>query len=365
MVGVAAGALHDARGILEGNAALHEQAHELGDHHRGVGVVDVYGHVLGELLGSEAALLELREDELRARGHHEVLLVDAQEPARLVGVVGVEEAREAVPHVSLVKGDAARGRRRRLLHVKEVQAVDHAVLAAGNLDVVHARRERSKAKGHREGRARVNQPGLGRNPGVGLLALHALGEVLPEEAVVVVQAHAVSGKPQRGDGVEEARGEPSQAAVAERGLGLAVLHRGERGAVGGKDALDLVCQAEVHKVGAQEPPHQELGGEVVQLALSRGRTQVRLQVAHHAQQGAEDLRVRGVAEGGAHVGERLVQALLDVHLSSPRSSRRRLGTGFPPWGQAGGRGSSGGEGARRARRSQSRGARASTSCCRA
>ena len=157
-----------------------------------------------------------------------------------------------------------------VLDVKEVQAVDHAVLVARDLDVVHARRERAKAKGHREGRARVYQPGLGLDPRVGLLALDAPGEVLTEEAVVVVEADAVAGQPERGDGVEEARGEAAQPAVAERGLRLAVLHGRERGAVRGEDALDLVHQAEVHEVGSEEPSHQELGGEVVELALAGG-----------------------------------------------------------------------------------------------
>ena len=333
VVGVAAGALHDGGGVLERDAALHEQAHQLGDDHRGMGVVDVHGHVAVELLGRVSAILELGEDELRPGGDHEVLLVDAQEAAGLVGVVRVEEAREAVADVALVKGDAALGGRRGLLHVKEVQPVDHAVLKARHLDVVHVRRERAKAKGDREGRACVDQPGLGLDPGVGLLALDAFGEVLPKEAVVVVEAHAVAGQPERGDGVEEARGEPAQAAVAERGLGLAVLHGGERGAVGGKDALDLVCQAEVHKVGAQQAAHQELGGEVVELAVARGGGHPRLEVAHRAKQGAEDLRVRGVVERGAHLGERLTQVLLDVHRYSPSHCRvvPKCGSGTVPF----------------------------------
>ena len=270
VVGVGAGALHDAGRVLEGDAALHEQAHELRNHHRGMGVVDVDGHVAVQLLRRQSPLLELGQDELRAGGHHEVLLVDAQEPPGLVGVVGVEEAREGVGHVVLVEADAALGRARRVLHVEEVQPVGHAVLVAGDLDVVHARGEGPKAKGHREGPAGVDAPGLGLDAGVGLLALDALGEVLAEEAVVVVEAHAVARQAERGDGVEEARGEPAQAAVAEGGLRLAVLHGGERGPVRGEQRLDLVDEPEVHEVRAQEAPHQELGGEVVEPAVAGG-----------------------------------------------------------------------------------------------
>ena len=256
------------------------------------------------------------------------------------------------------------GRWRGVLDVKEMQAVDHAVLVARHFDVVHACRERTKAKGHREGRARVDQPGLGLYPRVGLLALDAPGEVLAKEAVVVVEANSVAGKSQRGDGVEEARREATQPAVAERGLRLAVLHLGERGAVCGEDALDLVHQAEVHEVGPQKASHQELGGEVVELALAGGGSHRSLQVARRAQQRAEDLCVRGVIEGGAHVGEHPVQSVLEVHLISPRSSQ----PAFPPWtgGRAGGdRAPSGGGCARPARRSQSPAPHASTSWSRA
>ena len=44
---------------------------------------------------------------------------------------------------------------------------------------------------------------------------------------MVVQAHAVAGQAERGDGVEEARGQAPEAAVAEGGLDLELLDRAE------------------------------------------------------------------------------------------------------------------------------------------
>ena len=106
MVRVVAGLLNHGNGVLELHAAGDEQADHLGDDHGGVRVVDLDASVLGELLGLVAGLGELVQDELGAGGHHEVLLAHAQDAALLVGVVGVQEAREAAVKVRLVEVDA-------------------------------------------------------------------------------------------------------------------------------------------------------------------------------------------------------------------------------------------------------------------
>ena len=57
-------------------------------------------------------------------------------------------------------------------------------------------------------------------PRVGLLALISVVDLLLEKAVIVVDAVAVSGHPERGQRLEEAGRQPSEAAVAQRGVGL-------------------------------------------------------------------------------------------------------------------------------------------------
>ena len=81
----------------------------------------------------------------------------------------------------------------------------------------------------------------------------------------------------------------------------------------GEQRLDLVDETEVHEVGAQEAPHQELGGEVVEPAVAGGGAHPALEVARDAQQRAEELPVAGVVERGAHLGERRVEVLIEVH----------------------------------------------------
>ena len=116
--------------------------------------------------------------------------------------------------VPLVKGDAFGRGIGRLRHVEQMQAVGDAGVCPGHGDVIEHRVQRKPAERHGVALAGRQQPAFGLDPGVGLFLLFAVRELLAEQAVVVVEPHAVAGQPQRGDGVQEAGGQPPQAAVA-------------------------------------------------------------------------------------------------------------------------------------------------------
>src|SRR5262249_41986297 len=61
---------------------------------------------------------------------------------------------------------------------------------------------------------------LAPQPKVGPLTLISIRELLPEEAVVVIDAVSVAGKLKRCKRVEEACSETAESAVAKRGIGL-------------------------------------------------------------------------------------------------------------------------------------------------
>ena len=106
MVGVGDHVAHDVDGLVEADAVLGgEQTDELGRDHRGVRVVDLDDGVVGEVVQVASALERLVDDQLRGVAHHEVLLVDAQQAAVGVGVVGVEEQREVLCERGLVEVD--------------------------------------------------------------------------------------------------------------------------------------------------------------------------------------------------------------------------------------------------------------------
>ena len=85
---------------------------------------------------------------------------------------------------------------------------------------------------------------------------------------MIVEAHAIAGQAQRGDGIQEACGQAAQAAVAERRLDLELLDLVEVVACGGELVLNLVVDAEVDHVVDEQLADQKFGGNVIELFLA-------------------------------------------------------------------------------------------------
>ena len=85
---------------------------------------------------------------------------------------------------------------------------------------------------------------------------------------MVVEAHAIAGQAQRGDGIQEACGQTAQAAVAERRFDLELLDLVEVVARGGELVLNLVIDAKVDHIVDEQLADQKLGRDVVELFLA-------------------------------------------------------------------------------------------------
>ena len=85
---------------------------------------------------------------------------------------------------------------------------------------------------------------------------------------MVVEAHAVAGKAQRCDGIQEARGQTAQATVAERRLDFKLLDLIEVVAGGDELVLNLVIDAEVDHIVDEQLADQKLGRDVIELFLA-------------------------------------------------------------------------------------------------
>ena len=85
---------------------------------------------------------------------------------------------------------------------------------------------------------------------------------------MVVEAHAVAGKAQRGDGIQEARGQTAQATVAERRLDFKLLDLVEVVAGGDELVLNLVIDAKVDHIVDEQLADQKLGRDIVELFLA-------------------------------------------------------------------------------------------------
>ena len=105
MVGIGEGAPGEVPCFVPAEMGLVEQdAHQLGDGHGRVGVVELDRGLVGEGLPVIAAAAEPRDDVGQRTGHQEVLLDKSQVPAARRGVVGIEHARQHLGGDLLVNG---------------------------------------------------------------------------------------------------------------------------------------------------------------------------------------------------------------------------------------------------------------------
>ena len=99
-----------------------------------------------------------------------------------------------------------------------------------------------------------------------LLLAALLVKALLEQAELVPKAIAGQRQVAGGGAVQEAGGKSAQTAVAQSGV-LDVLQHGQVYALGGKELLHLVQNAQVVQVGVNQPANQVFSGEVVGLPL--------------------------------------------------------------------------------------------------
>ena len=334
VVRVGTGSLDLGDGLVHRQPVLlRQQADELRDDHRGMRVVDLHDGVLVQRFGGEAALRQFTQDELRGAGDHEILLIDAQQAAVLVAVIRVEEERQVVLDVRLVKGDAVPDDALvDRVEVKQVQRVAPAI-RAGDVDVVHRREHGLFAQPDGEMHVRAPQPALPAAPGVRKLLLLVGLKALAEEAVVVAKARAVAAKAQRRDGVEEARGQATQAAVAQRGLALLLLDLRQVEAVARERRLRLLKQPQADQVAREQLADQKFRRDIVELFVAREPRTVAHFLKRQLHQRVVDLGALGRLQRLAEeVAKQRIQFLFHVLiLSEWLAPGARAGQGSARW----------------------------------
>ena len=271
MVGVGDHGAHDGNGLVKLNVVLGgEQADELGDDHGGVCIVNLNHGIVGQIVQVAAALDGLVDKELGGVAHHEVLLVDAKQAALLVGVIRVQEQREVLGDLGLVEVDGAAGDQAVVdaCQIEQAQAVLGRLAVTGHIDVDELGSDGKIAELDGVGAIVIDQDVLLAEPLVGDGFLLIVDKALAEQAVMVVEAHAVAGEAQRGDGVQEARSQTAQAAVAQRRLDFKLLDLVEVVAGGSELVLNLVIDAKVDHVVDKQLADQKLGRDVIELFLA-------------------------------------------------------------------------------------------------
>ena len=339
VVGVGHAVAHDLPALVPAEAVLvHQQAHQLGDDHGRVGVVDLDDVVLGEAAHVAPLGDVLAQDVLGAGGDEEILLLEAQGLALDMIVGGIEHLGDDLGHRALLHaldvlalGEEVHIQGVGAVRLPEAQGVDALAVVAGDqhvarhggdggiagvLGVIAAgvvpdgRDLAAEAHLHRVLIAGA-EPALHRAaPVVGHLGLPAAGELLLEDAELIAERVARGLHAERGQAVHIAGGQTAEAAVAEARVGLGLENIHCAAAHVRQRAGNGVGNAQVEGVLHQAAAHEELHGHVMDFFLAALRILRYQQAAHdladHNGGRLEDLVVGGRGAGDGEMGAQLV-----------------------------------------------------------
>mmetsp|Transcript_35289 Transcript_35289/g.76152 ORF Transcript_35289/g.76152 Transcript_35289/m.76152 type:complete len:380 (-) Transcript_35289:81-1220(-) len=257
-----------------------------------MGVVHLNGDLLGKFRPLPVGLLdELAQEILQGGAHEEVLLLQSQELALVLVVVGVEDSREILGLASVV--DSLRvaelveclevkllGRKgppkSQVVGIVGVEARDGIVIGHGLDDLATDPASppatlvvrvvlNAATEAHWVGHIRTRdlpRHGLGK-PVVGLLDLPTVDDVLLEDAIAVSDAIAPARERQSGHGVQEAGGQSAETSVAETGVGFEGVELLEFEAKAGQSILEGRLQIQVDQGILECTAEQVLSRKVV------------------------------------------------------------------------------------------------------
>ena len=343
VVGVGQGAAGDVPRLIPVVIVLiHQQAHQLGHAQGGMGVVDVDGHLVGQVVQAPVLPQVLSQNGLHRGGHQQILLAQAQPLALGVVVGGVEhlgnDLRHGVPLQGLgviAPGEGGHIEALGGLGGPQHQGVDGLAVIPGNIHLVGHRHDGLvvqvggpeaavvlpgvdvSAEAHLHRLALVgHQPHVAHaQPVVGELHLPAVHDLLLEDAELIADGIARHGQIQAGGGVHVAGGQTAQAAVAQTRVGLDLVQVVDIHAALVQGLGEHVLQPQVVKVVPQGGAHQKLHGHIVDLLALVLAVELRALAGqhpvHHIAQGPVHLLGRSGGHGAAVPHQQHLVHLLD------------------------------------------------------
>ena len=259
-----------------------------GGNHR-VGVVHLDLVELREVVPVRVVLLKTLYNVLNSRTAEEVLLLQSQLLPLQFSIIGVEHTGDVLGSLALHDGlvvfsvvelleiefvRGARSPQSESVCVIGIESWHRGVIGHGNnlltafpLGDTGTTAALSESTEEADGVGDIgafNFPGVAfGEPVVGHLNLIAVLDLLPEYSVVVPDPVAHGGYVKRGEGVEEARSESAEAAVAEGGVDLLLVYVLERHADAHERVLVLGLHVDVHQRVLEHAAQQELQRHVV------------------------------------------------------------------------------------------------------
>ena len=340
MVGVGEDLLADREALVPVEAALVQQdAHHFGDGEGRVGIVQLDGDLVAQILQRAVGGQVVLDDIADGSGRQEVLLAQTQDLALDVVIVGVQDlgdqlrvgvlahrgvvvAQREAGHIE-VRGlclpQAQLGNALAVvaLHI-HIRGDSHDAVVVGVLDIVEAVIPvlvDLAVKADLDGLIGVAlQPDLtAGQPVVSALLLPAVHDLLLEDAVLVQDGVAGAADAGGGHAVQIAGSQTAQAAVAQTCIRLFLIDAVNVDVRSGQCLLGCIVQTEVEQAHFQAAAHQKLHTQVINL-LGTGANGLGLELfvvlAHHLaadqSEGTIDLLVGSNAQIHAVLAGQLV-----------------------------------------------------------
>ena len=349
VVGVGADLLdHIPGAIPRVEVLIHQDAHQLGDAEGGVGIVEVDGHLVGQVVQSAVDRHVVTDDGLHRSRAEEVLLGQTEELTLGMIVGGVQHLGNGIGVGSLLHSagvlslreqthveilDAASLPETEAGHALGLGARDHHVV--GNclqllgilVDDLHAAvilpllvDVTAKAYGKDTVGTGYQPHVTAGQPHVGQLYLNTVHDLLLEKTVLVANGEAGGGVIQGGQGVHEAGGKTAKTAVTQTCIGLTLVQIVQGVAKSRQRLGILLGKAQVAYVGLEGTAQQKFHAHVVH-ALAAGLIDLLLEgtallgedVADGHSRGLVDLLLGGLGRGAAEeTGELDLKILADL-----------------------------------------------------
>ena len=248
VIGVGQGVAGNFPGLIPAVVVLvQQQTHQLGHAQSGMGVVDVDGHLVGQIVQAAIGLQVLAQNGLEGGGHQQILLAQAQPLAGNVVIGRVEDLGNHLSHgVALQSlGVVATGEGSHIKAAGRLGAPQHQLIhgigvVTGNIHVVgHSHDGLIVDVGHTVLAVVVPAVGLAAEldlyslvlsghqphiahsqPVIGELHLPTVDDLLLEDAELIADGVARAGNTQSGGRIHIAGSQTAQTAVAQTGVRL-------------------------------------------------------------------------------------------------------------------------------------------------
>ena len=106
MICIGTGLLDDLNCLIEIDLLLDEKTDQFRDNHRRMGIIDLDCHMLMELSKVISFFLTFTNNILCCIGNHKILLVNTEQISCLVTVIRIEEQRQVLTDIVLIKIDS-------------------------------------------------------------------------------------------------------------------------------------------------------------------------------------------------------------------------------------------------------------------